>query len=460
MDKMIKDKSNFGNRNNPYLFPSNSHPDFDSDNHKLAKVRMLAHPRSIDKDNLNANYGINLKIVLVLISLLAITFLQISQTSAIGITPGRTTINFEPDLAQEVQFSIVNTEHKDMNVVFYVQGELNGSVGFVQLSAKLSASEESKSFSYSVNLPHKFDKPGLYSADIVALEMPEDLEKQGTYVGARVAVVSQLHVYVPYPNKYLDGELSVISDDSGKIMFLSSVYNRGKLDIVNAKTVIDIYTPLNEKVATIESDSIPVKSLERKEIVSEWQPGVNSGRYLASVSIIYDNEIFSITKEFSVGEALLEIQDLYVKDFSLGEIAKFNALVENKWGNSIPASFLNILVFNNEGEIMADFKSPNYDLKPLSKTEMVAFWDTGGVFQGNYEGKVLLKYGEKSVERNINLKISESNIEISGITGKVLVRGKRSSVNINNLLVIAIVVLILFNAVWFLVVRRYMKKKK
>ena len=409
--------------------------------------------------NFNININKSIKFILLLLSFLAIIVLQINPISSIGITPGRATINFEPGLSQEISFSVVNTEHKEMSVVFFVQGVLNGSVTLKQTYAKFSASEESKSFSYSINLPQKFDKPGVYSADIVVLEMPKDLESQGTFVGATVSVATQAYVYVPYPNKYLEGEINVVPDDSGKIMFLMPIVNRGKLDIVNAKAVIDVYTALNEKVASLETESQPLASLERKELVAEWKPNVNPGKYLAVVNIIYDNEIVSLSKEFNVGESLVEINDLYVKDFSLGEIAKFNALVENKWGNEIKDSFLNILVYNGEGEIMADFKSPNYDLKPLSKTEMVAYWDTGGVQQGTYGGKLMLKYGDKSAERNIQLKISESNIEISGITGKVLVKGKSSS-SVNSLLVILIVVLIVANIIWFFVVRKYIKKRK
>lgn len=97
-----------------------------------------------------------LKAILLSIIFLTIFLLQITNISAIGITPGRTTLNFEPGLSREVQFSIVNTEHKDMSVVFYVQGELNNSITLTQALATFSASEESKSFSYKVNLPQKF----------------------------------------------------------------------------------------------------------------------------------------------------------------------------------------------------------------------------------------------------------------------------------------------------------------
>jgi hypothetical protein len=390
-----------------------------------------------------------------------ILFVNVSNVSAIGITPGRTTINFEPGLHQEVSFSIINSEHKDMNVVFIVRGELNASITLSQTFARFSSNEESKSFTYLIDLPQKIDKPGKYEAEIVAVELPKDVEEKGAFVGATVAVVSQIHVYVPYPDKYLEAELNVIeSKEEQKINFIMPIVSRGKLDIVSARATIDIYTPLNEKIATLETDTQSLKSLERKELFAEWDiSSTNPGKYLAVVNVFYDNEVAQVEKQFNVGELLLNILEINVRDFQLGGIAKFNALVENKWSNDITDAYLNILVYNTEGEVMADFKSPNYDVTALSKLEMVAYWDTGGVHEGTYDGKIILKYGEKTSERNVQIKISEDSIEVVGLTGHVVVRGK-GGLNVNNLLIIIVGVLVVANVVWFVLIKRLLRKKK
>jgi hypothetical protein len=379
--------------------------------------------------------------------------------SAIGITPGRTTLNFEPGIHSEVSFSVINSEHKDMNVVFVVKGNLGEYITLKQSYAEFSSGEESKSFTYLVDLPSKFDKPGLYEGEITALELPKNMEEQGTFVGATVGVITQLHVYVPYPNKYVEAEVNVINDN-GKTLFLIPSINRGKLDIGNIKAAIDIYTSLNEKVATIETNSDSLLSLERKELVAEWDANVNPGKYLAIASIIYDNEVVKVEKQFEVGQKLIDILEVSVKNFQLGEIAKFNALVESKWSDELKDVYLNILVYNNEGEIMADFKSPNYDINPLSKEEMVAYWDTVGVHQGTYDGKLILKYGESSVERSIQLKISDNEIEITGVTGKVIVKGKSSGLKWENILIILVIILVIANIVWFVLIKKLLKKKK
>lgn len=399
------------------------------------------------------------KLIFLSIIVLFIFILQLSNLSAIGITPGRSTFDFSPGLSQEVKFSVVNTERTDMNVVLFVRGEFNESIELSDSLVSIKSTEESKQFSYKFTLPNRIEKPGKYVTEIVAMQLPDDLEAQGAFVGATVAVASQLHIYVPYPNKYLEGGVNIITDDSGKVLFFIPLISRGDLDIVNVRAIIDVYTPLNEKVATIETQPSTLDSLGRVELVAEWQPNVNPGKYLAVVTVIYDNEDIELHKEFSIGESLVEIEEVYVRDFHLGEIAKFNALVNNKWSSEIKDAFLNILVYNNENKIMADFKSPTYDLAPLSKSEMVSYWDTAGVHSGTYDGKLILKYGEKSTERNIELKITENNIEISGLTGRVIVRGGGKS-GISSLLIIGLIVLVLINVIWFFIVRRLMKKKK
>ena len=385
----------------------------------------------------------------------------ISGVFAIGITPGRTTVNFEPRLSKEVSFSIINTEHKDMNVVFFVRGDINENILLKQTYATLSASENSKTFNYNINLPEKFDKPGLYQGEIVAQEIPKNKEEEGTFVGGSVAVITQIYVYVPYPDKYLDGEVNVIEAvEGGKTLFLISLINRGKLDVVNAKAIIDIYTALNEKVATIETESESLASLERTELSADWNPSVNPGKYLAYVSVVYDEKVLSLEKQFNVGSLIIEIRELSVGNFQLGEIAKFTALVENKWSSSLKDVFLNIIVYNNQNEIMADFKSPNYDIEALSQSQMIAYWDTAGVPRGDYDGKLVLRYESKSVERNIQLKISESKIEITGITGQVLVRGKSGESSTSFLIILLIGILVLANIIWFVVVKRILKRKR
>src|SRR3989344_8742735 len=87
---------------------------------------------------------------LFVILLVATIITAMPPVNAIGITPGRTTIDFEPGLEKEIYFSVLNNEHKNMQVVFLLQGELNTSITLFDSSAEFMPSEESKQFRYKV----------------------------------------------------------------------------------------------------------------------------------------------------------------------------------------------------------------------------------------------------------------------------------------------------------------------
>jgi hypothetical protein len=68
------------------------------------------------------------------------------NVSAIGITPARTTMDFSSNYQKNVSFSVVNSEKKDMSVVFYVRGDLKDYVKLNTEYAEFKSNEESKSF--------------------------------------------------------------------------------------------------------------------------------------------------------------------------------------------------------------------------------------------------------------------------------------------------------------------------
>ena len=79
-----------------------------------------------------------------------VLLISINLVNAIGISPGRTTIDFKPNLEQEVEFKVFNNEHKDMNVIFYVEGELNNTVYLTDSISKFAATDDVKLFKYKV----------------------------------------------------------------------------------------------------------------------------------------------------------------------------------------------------------------------------------------------------------------------------------------------------------------------
>lgn len=391
------------------------------------------------------------------IVVLVVVILGSVSVSALGITPGKSTFDFEPGAQRKVSFSVVNSEARDMSLVVLIQGELNQSISVSEVAFKMSSDERSKELTYILTMPLSL-KPGLHTSEVVVVQLPEKSAISEAFVGAAVGVATQVYVFVPYPGKYAEASLNVIGpDDNGEIVFVMPVISRGDLDLVKVRGLIEIYGQLNEKIATLNTNEVAIPSGQRMEIVATWIPNVPSGTYRAVATVLYDEGTLTLEKQFNVGSRLLDLQNIEVNGFSLGEIAKFELLVENKWSEVIMGAYANLLIYNNEGEVMADIKSPSYDVPALEKILMVAFWDTAGVRKGIYDSSVFLRYGQQSVQQDFKLEVKDNEINVIGI-GYVISRESAGGGLFDNTLVVVLIVvialLVIINLLWFLVLRK------
>jgi len=396
----------------------------------------------------------NKKIIFMII-LTGIVLFSIFNISALGLTPARTNFNFEPSLKKTVSFSIVNSEKKDMNLEVYTRGELMNYVTLERDKISMSSSEESRQLSYSVNLPDKLS-PGLHTAEII-IAQPSEAASGDSYIGATLAVATQLYINVPYPGKYAEADLKVINKN-GETQFIIPISNMGEFDLVNVKANIEVYNDKGEKINTINTESVEIKSKEKREVIGVLTPAL-AGNYKAIVTIIYDGETLRLEKEFSSYEQGLELQQIEVKDFQLGNIAKFEMLVENMFTKEISGAYSQTNIFNEKGELMADFKSQTYDLPANSKKVLTSYWDTKGVKEGMYNSKVFLKYSDKSYEKELKFEVSENEIRVIGV-GYVISQSGSGGVDMVFILTILVVILVVMNLAWFFFLRKKMNKKQ
>jgi len=396
------------------------------------------------------------KIIGIVLFFIVLGVLFSNNVEAIGISPGRTTVNFEPGLQQDVEFIIFNSEQKDMNVVIYVEGELSEFVSLKNPMLEFNSGEESKPSSYRVNLPEDLE-PGTHEAKIVAREVPKDYAHDGAFVGATAAVVTQLHVIVPYPGKYAKVEIKVSETGEGQpIVFLVPVSNFGTQDIVKAKGIIDIYGPTNEKIVTIETNEKGVLSKERVELVGSWDSKeINPGKYFAKVAVTYDGEVASAETIFDYGNLQIDILEVNVKDFRLGEIAKFNILVQNLWSDTINDVFAEMVVLDKQGDEVIRFKSASEDIPGGSKEELVAYWDTEGIKADTYGGMLIVHYEDKTTEKQIKTIVSQNSIKVEFVGATANVVAMSAEGGNKDILVLILFVLVGINVGWFV----YFKKK-
>ncbi|MDO8556686.1 MAG: hypothetical protein Q7R96_05960 [Nanoarchaeota archaeon] len=395
---------------------------------------------------------------LFLLALLLFISSLTTNVQAIGITPGRTTVDFTPGHEQEITFQVLNNEHKDMKVLLRVEGELASYVKLKEVLVDFAATEESKTFTYLVTLPTSFEKAGDHEANIIAQELPKDLNQAGTYIGATAAVATNLLVKVPYPGKYAEIRLDISEAQVNEtVTFILPVLNFGTEQINKATGTIEIRGPTNDILATIKTNEASIAPKGRTELTAGWLANVNSGKYYALATLNYDGKLVSTEKIFGVGNLFVEVKSVNVKEFTLGDVAKFNIQVENKWNEKIDNLYAELIVENEKGDPLVSTKSATTSIDALGQATLDVFWDTEGVQSGIYNTRIILHYGEKSSEKQLKIEVTLDKIKTSfvGATAQAISVQEKGIMQ-NSVLMISVVILIIINIGWFV----YMKKKK
>jgi hypothetical protein len=388
---------------------------------------------------------------------LLIGIFMISSVCALGVTPARTTLDFEPGASKSIGFQILNSGNEDMKVVFSAQGELAKYISLDVSEASISAGEGSKSFSYTLNLPSELS-PGLHTGEVFAMQLPTGSTSEGSQILATLAVRTQVHLYVPYPGKYANAKMYVYGANIGEeVKFVIPVVSAGEFDLTSVRANVDVYNKLNEKVDSFNTDSISVSSGARKELAYSWRADVPIGDYVAKASLIYDDGTLELEEVFSVGSEELELQEISVNDFSLGEIAKLEMLVENKWSEPIGGAHVETKIMNDRGGVVSSFKSASYDVGALSKQVFVSYWDTAGVKVGTYETEVSINYADKSSKKGLQFDVEENSLTVIGL-GYVISADGGESNTLMIVLIIVIILLVLINLLWFFLFRKRFKK--
>ncbi|MFH1376407.1 MAG: hypothetical protein ABIH25_02115 [Candidatus Woesearchaeota archaeon] len=392
------------------------------------------------------------------IVLLVFAILLIQNVFALGIAPARKVVYFEPGLEESVGIKIVNNDQKDMKVVLYAEGELANLVSLSTTELIFSSSEDQKEVSYKYKLPQNIEKPGEHTIEIVAREIPIKQALDGTSVSASIAVVSQLKINVPYPGKYAIAELKVAETGrTDQVNFIVVVNNLGTQKIVEAKGTIDIYGPTNEKIASVVSESGSIESKERAEFNAVWSGSINPGKYYAKLSVSYDGDVTEADKTFNVGNAEIEIKDISVRDFKLGQIAKFEILVENNWADIMKEVYTELIIKESGTEI-GKFKSASEDVSALSKETLIAYWDTAGIDEGVYDATIVLYYNQQSKSQDMKAHISLTSIYFDAFGTGAVTGGPGGGGA--NWTIIAIGLLVIINIGWFVYFKFKNRKKK
>jgi len=393
--------------------------------------------------------------------LLIIVFIVLAnQSYALGITPSNVDVIFEPGLEKTIQLKVINDGQKSFDALVYAEGELAEYITINDPIIKFSKEQDSRIISYKVNLPKNFEKRGIHIADIIVRQIPKET-KGKTTVTAAIAIASKLRVMVPYDGKYAEIRLFVpkFKQDIGSD-FSIEVKNLGTEKIIEAQAIVEIYNPLNKKIAVVKSNKIPIKSKEEKILTASWVPDVGLGEYHAIATLIYDNLNTKDKKSFTIGTLSPEIVSISVDNFKLGGIAKFDILVENNWNEELKDTFVETSIKDKKGDIYTSFKTVSLDIPAFGKQEFNAYWDTSKVISGQYKLGVELYYLGYKKERVFDISVEHNKITASLVGQVVEEQQKPSLLESVNTLTWLILLLIIINIVGVTIIVKLLKRFK
>jgi methionine-rich copper-binding protein CopC len=380
--------------------------------------------------------------------LLLITIIISSNVLALGVAPSSTELVFSPESEHVVDLAIINNDNKDMTVVIYAEGELAEHVSIPEPLIEISSSQPKVKTSYTVNMPKKLKKQGLHETNIVVREIPRRAEGE-TAVGASLAIISKLKVFVPYKGKYAEIKLMAPHFELNKPNnFAVEVNNLGTEKILTGYVVIDIYGPLNNKIKTLISQEFSLDSKQKTVVIVPWTPDIGSGQYVAEATLVYDELNVKDRKEFTLGELSVEIVSISVENFRLGGIAKFDILVANNWNTQVPSVYAVTTVTDEKGDEYLRFKTASVDVPGFGREKLEAYWDTARVSPGPYKLDIVLNYLGKTSKKLFDIKVEQNRILVSAAA--VAPVAQSTIMKIVYILIVLVGILIVANVLLFL----------
>jgi hypothetical protein len=370
-----------------------------------------------------------------------------SSVYSLGIAPAKTTMDFSSGTTKQGAMRII-VDEVPAKVLLTTEGELGK---YIKLQSSNLILEETETWvNFDVNLPEELP-PGERRGSILVLQVPT-IENTDVVMAAP-AVMHQVRVNVPYPGKYVTGKMFITNVNVKQpMLFTIALANFGKEEVKSAKATIIIKGPTNEQIAVLHTDPIHLSAGQEDKLLVTWQTD-NAGSFVAECTVEYDGKIINFNENFNVGNIEVEIERITINDFRLGQIAKIDIHLLNKWNQALKVDG-RVEIFK-DNSLVSTFNTIPVDILSGSTSVMNAYWNTQDVQTGEYTVSVKAKYDGKTSEKTFTTYVGADSISIKTPTGEVV--KKAGSQNIV-LLSVLVFVLIIVNIFLFIFINKKLKQ--
>jgi hypothetical protein len=307
-------------------------------------------------------------------------------TGALGVSPGRKTVDFIPNGSLELELDVINPEPDEAWVTLSAAGDIKEMIFLEETDLYLRPGDFRTPFKILFKFPSEMT-PGLHSGSIIIT--PRTAPNPEGMLSAFVTPVILLYVKVPYPSKYADVSIYVVSVDEGTpVPIYLQLDNIGSEDIMSAGANIEIFGPKGDPLASLVAGPASIEKGAFLKIMASPSPILRRGDYIAKISAYYDDYNESFISNFSIGEPLIRIRELKTRKLAYGQINKVLFSVRNEWNKELAAKgFIDINGIQSE--------MPSFSLKADEEKELTGFLDTTGLPKGEYNLTITLAYASQ-----------------------------------------------------------------
>jgi len=218
---------------------------------------------------------------------------MVIESEALGISPSRVIIDFQPDLQEIREYTVINNEDEAKTVELYKKGDLADYIILHDTFYALSPNER-KTFSYDINLPDSLEGYGIFDTRIGAMETAPE----GSMMGGRAAVESQLWIRKLFEGTYI--ELSLLASDgyAGNIVPISlKITNFGTEDAACSGLLEIFYS--DQKITEFEMSETVIASTGNTDFDIQWNTvDASAGEHTAKATLLCNTQEFTAEKIF------------------------------------------------------------------------------------------------------------------------------------------------------------------
>ncbi|MEK6933986.1 MAG: hypothetical protein AABW75_03860 [Nanoarchaeota archaeon] len=288
-------------------------------------------------------------------------------SAAIGVSPAKYEMNYEPNLKQVLTFKFFGDG--DIPLSIYLEGDLKK---YAELSTE------------------HLDGPGAVNLLLKLPPSPDDLNpgnnrllvgaKQGgqggvSAIGTVGEIRAVINLKVPFPGKYATLEFFTADTKAGEpIPMTFKVFSVGRESVLTENKV-EIYDFSDKKIESINLGRFIVHPSEIKDLSGFLNSSsYNPGKYKTKGIVDFQEGKAEIDSGFRLGELLVNISN-YTTEFQRSLINKFDVDVESFWNDPLE----NVYVAGTILEYNITFKTPSMTLNGFQRQTLTGYLDTTSI---------------------------------------------------------------------------------